>query len=171
LKSDKNEHKKTIGNQVRKPIKIINIHFQSICNKKPDLLEIINSVKPDIIKGTEAWLEKSIPSTDYFPNNMYNIYRNDRAPNTKDKSHGGVLLAITKDIIISEITELKTNCEIVWAEINITGTKKICVASYYRPPSDDDTSLDQLNISLSRLDKTNSSNIWVGGDFNLGNID
>jgi hypothetical protein len=91
-------------NQVRKPIKIINIHFQSICNKKPDLLEIINSVKPDIIKGTEAWLEKSIPSTDYFPNNMYNIYRNDRAPNTKDKSHGGVLLAITKDLIISEIT-------------------------------------------------------------------
>jgi hypothetical protein len=30
---------------------------------------------------------------------MYNIYRNDRAPNTKDKSHGGVLLAITKDFI------------------------------------------------------------------------
>ena len=56
---------------------------------------------------------------------------------------------------------------IVWAEINITGTKKICVASYYRPPSDDGTSLDQLNISLSRLDKSNSSNIWVGGDFNL----
>jgi hypothetical protein len=80
---------------------------------------------------------------------MYNIYRNDRAPNTKDKSHGGVLLPITKDFISSEITELKTNCEIVWAEINITGTKKICVVSYYRPPSDDSTSLDQLNISLS----------------------
>jgi hypothetical protein len=67
---------------------------------------------------------------------MYNINRNDRAPNTKDKSHGGILLAITKDFISSEITELKTNCEIVWAEINITGTKMICVASYYRPPSD-----------------------------------
>jgi hypothetical protein len=62
---------------------------------------------------TETWLDKSIPSTDYFPNNMYNIYRNDRAPNTKDKIHGGVLLAITKDYISSEITELKTNCEIV----------------------------------------------------------
>jgi hypothetical protein len=37
---------------------------------------------------------------------------------------------------------------VVWAEINITGTKKICVASYYRPPSDDGTALDQLNISL-----------------------
>ena len=101
---------------------------------------------------------------------MYNINRNDRAPNTKDKSHGGVLLTITTDFISSEITELKTNCEIVWIEINITSTTKICVASYYRPPSDDGTSLDQLNISLSRLDKTNSSNVWVGGDFNLGNI-
>ena len=89
-------------------IKIININFQSICNKKPDLLEIINSVKPDIIIGTETWLDKSIPSTDYSPNNMYNIYRNDRTPNTKDKSHGGVL-AITKDFISSEITERKTN--------------------------------------------------------------
>jgi hypothetical protein len=68
-------------------------------------------------------------------------------------------------MIISGLTEL------IISEINITGTKKICVASYYRPPSDDGTSLDQLNISLSRLDKTNSSNIWVGGDFNLGNID
>ena len=34
-----------------------------------------------------------------------------------------------------------------------------------------DTSLNQLSSSLSRLDKTNSSNIWVGGDFNIGNID
>ena len=33
---------------------------------------------------------------------MYNINRNDRAPNTKDKSHDGVLLAITKDFISSE---------------------------------------------------------------------
>jgi hypothetical protein len=31
--------------------------------------------------------------------------------------------------------------------------------------------IQALGFSLSRLDKTNSSNIWVGGDFNLGNID
>jgi hypothetical protein len=30
---------------------------------------------------------------------MYNIYRNDRALSTKDKSLGGVLLAIIKDCI------------------------------------------------------------------------
>jgi hypothetical protein len=33
------------------------------------------------------------------------------------------------------------------------------------------TSLNQLSISLSRLVKTNSLNIWGGGDFNIGKID
>ncbi|CAC5402013.1 unnamed protein product [Mytilus coruscus] len=80
-------------------------------------------------------------------------------------------LAITKEFISSEIVELKTDCEIVWAEINISGTKKICVDSYYRPPSDKGTSLEQLNISLNRLDNTTTTNIWLGGDFNLGHID
>jgi hypothetical protein len=61
-----------------------------------------HTISQFIIIGTGTWLDKSIPSTDYFPNNMYNINRNDRAPNTKDKSHGGVLLAITKDFISSE---------------------------------------------------------------------
>jgi hypothetical protein len=42
--------------------------FLYLIKKKTDLLEIINSIKPDIIIGTETWLDKSIPSTDYFPN-------------------------------------------------------------------------------------------------------
>jgi hypothetical protein len=39
-------------------------------------------------------------------------------------------LVITKDFISTEVKELQANCEIVWAEINITGTKKILVGSY-----------------------------------------
>ncbi|CAC5421063.1 unnamed protein product [Mytilus coruscus] len=150
---------------------VIDINFQSLCNKKPDLLEIINACKPDIIIGTETWLDKSIPSTDFFSSNLCNVYRNDRPTNNKNQSHGGVLIAITKEFISCEIVELKTDCEIVCAEINISGTKKICVGSYYRPPSDKGTSLEQLNISLNRLDNTTTTNIWLGGDFNLGHID
>jgi hypothetical protein len=57
--------------------------------------------------------------------------------------------------------------EIVWAEINIAGTKKIIIGFYYRPPSDNVKSLDNLDESLNRLKKYHASNIWLGGDFNL----
>jgi hypothetical protein len=66
---------------------------------------------------------------------------------------------------------LQIDCEIVWAEINIAGTKKIIIGSYYKPPSDDEKSLDNLDESLNRLKKYHASNIWLGGDFNLGYID
>ena len=98
---------------------------------------------------------------------MFNVFRNNRPPNNKThKSHGGKLLATTKDFISSEVKELQTNCEIVWAKINITGTKKILVGSYYRPPSDEGTSLEQLEILLSRVNNITSSHLWLGGDFN-----
>ena len=93
--------------------------------------EIIDSAKPDIIIGTETWLDNTILSTEFFPTHMINVFRKDRPPNNKIKSHGDVLLAITKDFIRSEVKELQTNCEIVWAELNITRTKQILVGSYY----------------------------------------
>jgi hypothetical protein len=135
------------------------------------LQEIIDSANPDIIIGTETWLDNTIPPPEFFPINMFNVFRTDRPPNNKNKTHGGVLLAITKDFISSEVKELQTNCEIVWAEINITRTKKSLVGSYYRPPSDEGTSLEQLEISLSRVSNITSSHIWLGGDHNLGHID
>jgi hypothetical protein len=95
------------------------------------LQEIIYSAKPDIIIGTETWLDNTMTATEFFPTNMFNVFRKYRPPNNKNKSHGGVLLAITKDCISSEVKELQTNCEIVWAEINITGTKQILIGSYY----------------------------------------
>jgi hypothetical protein len=69
------------------------------------LQEIKDSAKPDIIIGTETWFDNTIPSTEFFPTTMFNVFRKDRPPNNKNKSHGGVLLAITKDFISSEVKE------------------------------------------------------------------
>ncbi|XP_071123809.1 uncharacterized protein [Mytilus edulis] len=102
---------------------------------------------------------------------LYNIYRTDRPPSKNNQSYGGVLLAVTKEFISTEIQELKTDCEIIWAQINISGPKNLLVGSYYRPPSDDGNSIKQLDLSLSRINQTSNSNILVGGDFNLGHID
>ena len=85
------------------PLKILNMNFQSIKNKKAELLEIIDTVKPDIILGTETWLDPNISSYEYFPSELYNVYRHDRIPSTNNVSYGGVLVAISKDFISSEV--------------------------------------------------------------------
>ena len=67
---------------------ILNINFQSL-RKKGNLLEaLIESSKPDIILGTETWLDSSIKSSEILPPYLnYDIERRDRPSDP----HGGVL--------------------------------------------------------------------------------
>jgi hypothetical protein len=48
------------------PPKILNMNFEKLKNKKPVLLEMIDSVKLEIIMGTETWLDSNTSSYDYF---------------------------------------------------------------------------------------------------------
>ena len=97
----------------------------------------------------------------------FNVYRKDR-PN---KSYAGVLIAVTNDLISSVVTDLDTDCEILWVQIDLIGTKSLHIGSFYRPPNSDMTALDNLNLSLERLTHRTNGNIWLGGDFNAPNID
>jgi len=38
------------------------------------------TVNPDIILGTETWLDSNTSSYEYFPTSKYNIYRYGRPP-------------------------------------------------------------------------------------------
>ena len=49
---------------------------------------MVDSVKPDIIVGTESWLRPDIMNSEIFPSN-YTVYRRDR-----DTSGGGVFIAV-----------------------------------------------------------------------------
>jgi hypothetical protein len=74
------------------------------------------------------------------------VYDFDRKPNKNNQSYGGVLIAIKKEFISTEVSELKTDCEIVWSQINMSGSKNLLIGAYYRPPSDTGTSLQQLVV-------------------------
>ena len=65
---------------VNRPLRIISLNFQSIKNKKPELDLLLDTTKPDVIIGTETWLDSSISSSEYFPASRYNVYRRDRPP-------------------------------------------------------------------------------------------
>ncbi|CAC5408758.1 unnamed protein product [Mytilus coruscus] len=86
-----------------KTIRVLNVNFQSIRNKQDELINLIESTKPDIIFGTKTWLDASIIDTQYFPDG-YNIYRNDR-----NLSGGGVLIAVNDAYITSSVPELQTD--------------------------------------------------------------
>ena len=58
----------------------------------------------------------------------------------------------------------------IWVELLISNARKCYICAYYRPQPDDDTSLDLLNESISRINVNSKSAIIIGGDFNLGNI-
>ena len=55
------------------------INFQSCRNKTQELEHLINSVKPDVIIGTETWLNSTINSNEIIKSALgFNVYRKDR---------------------------------------------------------------------------------------------
>jgi len=101
---------------------ILNINCRSVNNKIPELHQVIDHVQPDVICLTETWLKPDIHTAEIFPCHYgYQIYRDDR---TSDKG-GGVLLAVTNNFLSQEQPELKTDCNIIWSKISITGIKDI----------------------------------------------
>ena len=89
------------------------VNCQSIVGKKGLLLNLINSTKPDIVIGTESWLTPEIQS-----NEGYNIYRKDKKSDTKKKG-GGVFIMISARYIRDQLTELDTDCELIWAQLQL----------------------------------------------------
>ena len=49
-------------------LKVLNINFQSINNKTAQFHHILDSVKPDIVAGTETWLSMTSLTMKSYPN-------------------------------------------------------------------------------------------------------
>ena len=140
---------------------MLTVNFQSIKSKQGQVKNLVESTQPDIVLGTETWIDPTITDNQIFPPN-YHIYRHDR--NLKG---GGVLIAIKNDHLSAPVPELHTNCEIVWAKISLVGNKDMYLASYYNPKTSNEDSIEELGISLERARTTKNAFIVVGGDFNL----
>ena len=75
---------------------MININFRSDKEKIADISNLISSLQPDIIIGTETHLDSTISDSEFLPPS-YKAHRKDR------NLHGGGVLIALKD-------ELFSNC-------------------------------------------------------------
>ncbi|XP_071144075.1 uncharacterized protein [Mytilus edulis] len=157
----KTQKKKKQEDSNPKTIRVLNVNFQSIRNTHSELINLIESTKPDIIVGTETWLDSSIKDSQYFPDG-FNIYRNDR-----NLSGGGVPIAVNDTYITSSVTELQTDCEIAWCKMEIVGHKTVYLSSYYNPKTSNEKGYNEYGISIERASKIRNAFIISAGDFNL----
>ena len=68
------------------------INFQSIHNKINQIEVRLDSINPDVIIGTESWLNDEILSSEISPN-TYNVFRRDH-----DDLFSGVLIAMFANV-------------------------------------------------------------------------
>ena len=87
---------------------------------------------------------------------------------------GGVFLLVSSMYESEGPEELKVfqDCELVWAKMKVQGSKDLYVGSFYKPPKIHGKEyLDTLNSYLARIPTHNGAHLWIGGDFNLADID
>ena len=116
--------------------------------------------KPDIILGKESWLTPDIKNSEIFPD-FVDAVQKDRVSDV----HGGVFVALKRDLLCIETPELDTNCEIVWCKLNIIGSRTLHLGSFYRPPDNiDNDYLEELNFSLGRIISNRDAHVLIGRD-------
>ena len=149
----------------KRHLRILTVNCQRIGNKKAELEAAINYIKPDIICGTESWLNSNIKSSEVFPEN-FTAYRKDRS-----RLGGGVFTLVRNELISSEEKDLDCDCEIIWTRIKLQNSKDLIIGNFYMPHRSD-KDLNELEKALLCLSgKPNQKHTILTGDFNCPDVE
>ena len=102
------------------------INCRSLKGKVANFLASLNYYQPDCILGTESWLDKDTTTSEIFPPE-YQVLRRDR--NSKARG-GGVFIAVKKHYDMTLLPDLQTNCEILWAKVQISASKSLTLGCF-----------------------------------------
>ena len=129
---------KTKQIHIPKHLTIGNIKCRSIVEKRTELKYFTDQTKPDIIIGTESWLNDNHYNSEIFDTEQYSIFCKDR----KGKRGGGVFLAIKHSLNPKSQPELDSSAEVSLAKVDIPGLKNVYICSYFKPKEKDEDSLE-----------------------------
>ena len=123
-----------------------------------------------VIVLTETWLYPEVNSSELF-DNRYVVYRCDRNMfNSSKMRGGGVLIAVLKTFLSSEILLNVNTVEQLFVKITV-GSVDIIIGTVYLPP---DSGIGKYVVHTETVndicEKNVSSYIFLVGDYNLPNI-
>ena len=58
-------------------LRLLEVNFQSIVAKRAEFWAVLDAVRPDVVFGSETWLNPNISNSEIFPTD-YRVYRSDR---------------------------------------------------------------------------------------------
>ena len=74
---------------------------------------------------------------------------------------------VRADIVCNEQPQFKTDCEILWVKIEITGVHPLFLCAFYRPKEENQDNLIELGKSIEKVKAKAKGNILILVDFNL----
>ena len=134
---------------------------RSLFPKHFTLLAYLSAVDADVVAITETFLDESILNCQFLLTN-YVVFRKDR-----NRHGGGIMILVRSSIPVVRMSELETNCEIVW--VKLLTSPSLLFGVFYRPPGPSLSALDELNSSLSLIN--GGTPLVLCGDFNVPPID
>ncbi|CAG2215457.1 unnamed protein product [Mytilus edulis] len=126
----------------------------------------LNSKTTSLLPDNKHWTRTGMfRKTYYLASEVGEEGRKDR----KNQQGGGVLIAIKSDFISDEVEDLTPDAksEMVWAKIEIKGSRSLYVSSFYNPKTSDEQSIKWFDTSVKRATQIKNAAILIGGDFNL----
>ncbi len=151
-------------------VKVAVVNFRGIAGKIPLFHTFLETENPDVIIGTESWLDESIQSAEIFPSN-FSIFRRDRPQGNR----GGVFIAVRDSLPVTERADFCVeNSEILWCQLTLKpANEDVFIGVFYRRPSSyNQDTLNGLNDSLTKLfSGLNSPFVILGGDFNIPDME
>jgi len=149
-----------------RPLRVLNINFQSARGKVAEIHNLLLSTKPDILIGTETWLDQEINTCEIFPRE-YSVYRRDRP-----SRGGGVLIAVRDGLSsVQEPLPSHPDCELLWVRVKLKRNRNLLVGAFYRPDVTDKVSVPLMKLSAEQAMQSRNSIVILGGDFNFPGLD
>ena len=110
-------------------MKVAVVNCRSIKGKIPLFHAFIETENPDILIGTESWLNESIQTSEIFPKH-FNVFRSDRP----DRKGGGVFIAVKDSLPATDRIDFHVeDCEIMWCQLTFKPTgDDVFIGAFYR---------------------------------------